>query len=130
MFLVMGTVFLFSHQPAGTLHLALFPGEDKVCHLTAYALLALASLWCFGSLDWRSPRKAACLAVVVCLGYAVSDEFHQSFVPGRDVSALDIVADMVGASLVCWVWLGVPKCRRWLENVFMSLAGMMGTIYN
>lgn len=130
MLVVMGTIFFFSHQPAETLDLSLFPGEDKLCHLLAYASLALAMVWCFGTSERRSPMKTACLALLVCLGYAVSDEFHQSFVPGREVSALDLVADLFGALLVCSVWLGMPAFRRLLQDIFMALAGMLGTIYN
>jgi VanZ family protein len=35
----------------------------------------------------------------LALGFGVSDEFHQAFVPGRSVEILDGVADLVGGFL-------------------------------
>ena len=36
-----------------------------------------------------------------CLAHALSDEFHQSFVPGRVASWADVGIDMIGATLAC-----------------------------
>ena len=36
--------------------------------------------------------------------YGVSDEWHQSFVPNRQFSAQDIVADGIGAFFGAWGW--------------------------
>lgn len=43
--------------------------------------------------------KAIGIGVVVCVGYAFSDEFHQSFVPGRGAQLSDVVIDSCGAGL-------------------------------
>ena len=50
------------------------------------------------------------VVVVVTTAYGASDEFHQSFVPGRYPSWLDIGFDTVGAILgssaaLAWIWL-------------------------
>lgn len=37
--------------------------------------------------------------------YAVSDEYHQSFVPGRGPSAVDVLVDSVGISLAAYVYV-------------------------
>lgn len=37
--------------------------------------------------------------IFICLLYAVTDEFHQSFVPGRTSLASDIIVDFAGASI-------------------------------
>ncbi|MGQ9583297.1 MAG: VanZ family protein [Thermoplasmatota archaeon] len=42
---------------------------------------------------------AFCLAALFILLYALSDEIHQSFVPGREASALDLLIDTLGGSL-------------------------------
>jgi len=40
----------------------------------------------------------------VTLIYGMSDEVHQFFVPGRDASVFDVVADSVGGILGCWIY--------------------------
>lgn len=43
--------------------------------------------------------RSTAFALVFCLLWALLDEWHQSFVPGREPDVLDVVADVVGASL-------------------------------
>jgi VanZ family protein len=92
---VLFTLSSFSRLPAG-------PGAitDKHAHLVAYAILSASIVW--GLTDgaparttWRIAAAAAALATL----YGVTDEWHQSFVPGRDVSARDVAADAIGALL-------------------------------
>jgi VanZ family protein len=72
------------------------PGLDKVLHAGEYAglalLLALALLQ-----SGLSPLRAAAIAALGATTFGATDEWHQSFVPGRDASLLDLVADAVGA---------------------------------
>ena len=44
-------------------------------------------------------RNALWLAVVFAGLYGISDEFHQSFVPGRVMDGIDIIADAAGGSV-------------------------------
>ena len=37
--------------------------------------------------------------MILTVLYGISDEFHQSFVPSRDASVLDVLADLAGALL-------------------------------
>lgn len=37
------------------------------------------------------------IVILLCSLYAFSDEFHQSFVPGRDADIYDVIADILGA---------------------------------
>ena len=39
------------------------------------------------------------IAIVVALAYAVSDEWHQSFVPGRTATPVDVAIDAIGIGL-------------------------------
>lgn len=60
-----------------------------------------------GGLPPRLRLTTAIATVAICAAYGVSDEFHQSFVPGRSVQVSDVVADTVGASIgtvLCWAW--------------------------
>jgi len=70
-------------------------------HVVAYgALAASVLLWLGAALrQGQLPRRAAIAAIVVAIGYGVVDEWHQSTVPGRVCSVVDIVSDALGAAL-------------------------------
>ncbi|MBI5947884.1 MAG: VanZ family protein [Chloroflexi bacterium] len=74
--------------------------RSQVGHLTVYAVLAWLSLR-FATVRWPGAKRmallAACWAFAVL--YGISDEWHQSFVPGRDAAILDVALDAVGAAL-------------------------------
>jgi VanZ family protein len=53
--------------------------SDKLAHLLVYAVLGA----CF----------------MLSIAYGISDEFHQSFTPGRTPDARDLVADGIGAAI-------------------------------
>jgi VanZ family protein len=75
-------------------------------HLGGYALLAAAYL--HGLADSRRiNRRTLLLAIVLAVLYAVTDEFHQSFTPGRTPSPIDVSIDTVGAALGggMWAWI-------------------------
>ncbi len=67
-----------------------------VGHLTVYALLAGAIWW---GLPARvlSTRGRYGVAFLGALAFAVTDEWHQSFVSGREPSLGDFLVDAVGA---------------------------------
>jgi len=77
----------------------LFSHQDKLVHAFAYAVM--------GALAWRClGHKVSQLgtlfvaSLLFCSLYGVSDEFHQSFIVGRDADVLDWLADTVGATLM------------------------------
>jgi VanZ family protein len=52
-------------------------------------------------------------AIALTTAYGMSDEWHQSFVPGRTADITDLRADATGAILgtgVCWLW-GIIRSR-------------------
>ncbi|HSG50218.1 MAG TPA: VanZ family protein [Longimicrobiales bacterium] len=72
---------------------ALVEINDKVGHFLLYATLGAA----LGYGRVRSPGPVPhWLLLTVGFLYAVSDEIHQSFVPGRTASLTDLAADAVG----------------------------------
>ena len=92
-------IFLLSSQSALPAP-ELFDGQDKLIHATAYAVMA----WLFWG-AWKQKLGEnlgllAMLAVVFCSAYGGSDEWHQSFVQGRDASVYDWLADTFGALLL------------------------------
>ncbi len=110
MVMTMGTIFFLSHQPGDSFSLPTLPGFDKMAHMFVYGILAATVLFAFGERQKKMKAwKVVLLTVVFCLLYGISDEFHQSFVPGRFVSIYDVVADCVGAAMTCALWLGWRK---------------------
>lgn len=100
-FLWMGVIFFFSHQP--DLKSSLPESWDfifrKIAHITEYAILT----W----LLFRAlvPNKIALLAVlIIALLYAISDEYHQTFVFGRQGCLRDVLIDSLGIFLAVW-WI-------------------------
>lgn len=69
--------------------------HDKLLHLGAYGVLgALVA----GALAVRlGAARAIGLAAVIAAAYGATDEWHQSYVPGRDADPADWAADAVGA---------------------------------
>jgi VanZ family protein len=67
----------------------------KIAHAAEYAVL--------GALLVRATGKAG-LAFALATIYAVSDEVHQAFVPGRMGSVLDIAIDAVGVACGVVLW--------------------------
>lgn len=70
----------------------------KTGHVTEYAILA----WLLGQtlLKWIGlRRRSLAAAAVIAVLYAASDEWHQSFVPGRTGHAIDVVVDAAGVIL-------------------------------
>lgn len=65
-------------------------------HFGAYFMLALTLWWALGLLT-LSPRRRVVTAWIGAILYGVSDEWHQSFVPGRTPDVRDIVTDAIGA---------------------------------
>lgn len=66
----------------------------KLAHMAEYAVLFRLTLRASGSALW---------AAAFSLLYAASDEWHQTFVPGREGAFRDVLVDAVGI-VVAWAW--------------------------
>ena len=60
--------------------------------------------------------------------YGVSDEWHQSFVPNRQFSAQDIVADGIGAFFGAWGWTVKLRYSRAKEKKVGKLKDFKGGV--
>lgn len=106
----MGTLFFLSSLPSSPQTLA-FDFGDKIAHAVAFGILgcflSFARLPCpLGSLN------RVILVTVLVVAYGVSDEFHQSFVPGRDANAADVLADGIGGFVAAFVIVWLQR-RPW-----------------
>jgi VanZ family protein len=68
-----------------------------VGHVIEYVVLG--GLVVFALLASLDVRRAAWITLAACWAYAVSDEWHQAFVPGRVPDPLDFTRDAVGAGI-------------------------------
>lgn len=71
-----------------------FPSADKFVHFGLYGVWSILLAVSPGG---RRQTTARLLVVIAC--FAAFDEWHQQFIPGRDMSAMDWLADMAGSSL-------------------------------
>ena len=82
--------------------------SDKSGHALGYTLLGLTVVRAVaGGLPRRITPRIAATAIAITVGYGVSDELHQSLVPGRSAEVADLYADAAGAAtatIVCWAW--------------------------
>jgi hypothetical protein len=91
--LLMAAIFAFSAQPDLSTGLGTWDTIlRKAAHMAEYGLLWW--LW------WRAfGHRHALAAAAVALGYAMTDEYHQSFVEGRHGSPLDVAIDATGVAI-------------------------------
>jgi len=75
----------------------------------------LAHVW--GILDAKGgwSKWPAWLAVLTVSAFGVTDEWHQSFVPGRDCDVFDWLSDTLGAALAVTLYVKWAWYRRLLE---------------
>ena len=57
---------------------------------------------------WPLEHRSLGLSFITALLFALLDELHQSFIPGRDAELVDVAVDAVGMSV------GLIVIRRWL----------------
>jgi VanZ family protein len=72
-----------------------------------FALAVLVVRALAGGLPRRVGVRLAAAAMLITVAYGVSDELHQSFVPGRVASTYDLLTDAIGAlggTMACWAW--------------------------
>jgi VanZ family protein len=106
--------WLFPGISEETLTLAHFITR-KVAHFLEYAIFALLAARAFSSSsrEWLRQRWFL-VALLVVVVYALSDEYHQSFVPGRGASIYDSLIDMAGgltALLLYALWRMMGKAK-------------------
>ncbi|MDD2375183.1 MAG: VanZ family protein [Eubacteriales bacterium] len=136
----MGVIFLFSHQDseassgmsgqfaAGILrlfggdltdhNLEMFESAIRIAaHAFVFFVLGLLVSYAFEKIQVKDLRNAS-LSVIVSLLYAISDELHQVFVPGRAGELKDFLVDASGvviAVIIYQVFKTVIDLRTELE---------------
>lgn len=103
-FIWCATIFWFSSRPqiktVDSFAVDFF--LKKTAHFIEYAIL--------GILSYRATRSIR-ISILFSILYAASDEFHQSFIPGREPSIRDVIIDSVG------VIAGVAICSKLFQKI-------------
>jgi VanZ family protein len=117
----MGVIFYLSHQSGEELGTWLpffqrfvpeMAGFDWG-HFVAYFVLTLAY---YSALDsGRQLLRSKWLAILLSFLYGISDEFHQSFVPGRQPDFMDLRNDTIGAMLAMLAIIALER-SKWLKK--------------
>ena len=116
-------IFLFSSYP--TLATSEIKWQDfivkKTFHIFEYAVFTMLFYRALKE-SGVEKKKAGIYSIVAAILYGISDEFHQSFTPGRDAKARDVVFDTIGGLLSIYiVWKQLPKApkklRKWAKGL-------------
>jgi VanZ family protein len=111
-------IFLFSSYPTGRASEIYWKDfiVKKSAHVVEYAIF---STLLYRAIKESGVRKvnAGIFAITIAVIYAASDEFHQSFTPGREPTVRDVIFDTIGASLAIYtIWNLLPKAPKKLKN--------------
>lgn len=82
---------------------------DKIAHFSIFGLLGTLIARCPGVRRFR-------YAIAIVSLFGISDEFRQSFTPGRSVEFADWMADTLGAATAVALYAFWPWYRRLLET--------------
>lgn len=85
----------------------------KCAHFLAYLVLGVIMLFAMRRIG-LSDKRGVGFALLICIGYAITDELHQAFVPGRTPKLTDVLIDSSGALLGIGTYLRVVE-NRWNE---------------
>jgi VanZ family protein len=89
----------FSDMSAADRQAAVDSLQDLVrtaAHGTIYLVLGVLTAFSLSTYDFP-PLKSFLLALLICIVYAVTDEIHQFFVPGRSMQLIDVTVDAIGS---------------------------------
>jgi hypothetical protein len=94
--------------------------QHRLAHLIAFGLLGVLGRWAFDG--W--PR-AFLLAVLLTSAFGATDEWHQSFTPGRRPAIDDWAFDTASAALAIYVWgrLNATRWQSWLRTFAPAAVG-------
>lgn len=101
-------IFLMSARSAVPQPPGITPAiSSNLGHFGVYFVLATLAWWVLGGFGLEG-RRWWLIAFGLTVLYGLSDEWHQSFVPGRQPDILDVMVDGFGAACGLYVagWVG------------------------
>jgi len=111
----MAVIFVGSSIPGTDMPSELPP--DYMMHFLEYLILGLfTAYWANMDIFRKSSKASVLYASVIASGYAIVDELHQYFVPGRCTDPRDWLADTIGGltgAIFLVVVMRVIKEKSW-----------------
>ncbi|MBI5326040.1 MAG: VanZ family protein [Ignavibacteriae bacterium] len=93
-------IFIFSNQSQPPFFDLGFQWNDKLLHMLAYFAYGLTLIFfLFGSFENLKIKNAIIYLLIFGAIFGITDEIHQSLIPGRDAEVFDWIADCIGISL-------------------------------
>ena len=94
------------------------PNFQNALHVPLYATLQILWLRALAKPE-RSMLMTITMALILTCSYGIIDEFHQSFVPGRYASVLDVLLNVLGALLGAAIyWRFITRNRTRTHGTF------------
>jgi VanZ family protein len=86
----------------------------KIAHFAAYSIFVVLAYWYLAGRNPGLRISALIQVLLLALTYAVLDEAHQRFVPGRMGAARDVLIDLSGSvAMLIWIaWWSVRQAKR------------------
>ncbi|MFM8178864.1 MAG: VanZ family protein [Candidatus Kapaibacterium sp.] len=97
-----GLIFVASAQEQAPMPDLGFTWQDKAYHFFAYMAYA-ATVHRAVSAYALTPMRVALVVIGLSAAYAATDEWHQTWVPGRSSEVADWIADVCGATVTAVV---------------------------
>ena len=105
-----GLIFILSSFPHFPDALPPFVGYDKLAHFTEYYFFGiLICRWLLNEKNDFVKRHALFITILIGMCYAGSDEWHQSFIPGRVASIWDGLFDTAGIAAAALTYRATMK---------------------
>ena len=92
----------------------------KIAHFSLYALVGFLLMALFSTYNINEKNKIISTIIIGAI-YAISDEFHQSFIPGRSGQASDVFLDTLGTTVGGLLILLIIKTVKKLKKNKNSL---------
>jgi len=88
----------------------------KTAHVIEYGVLATLLYRAF-RVSVEGLQRQYWLSAILSSLYGATDEFHQSFIPGREPRGRDVIFDTIGAVLAIYIiWKLLPKAPKRLKT--------------
>ena len=85
----------------------------KCAHATEYAILAIFIIITINEYtNKRYSISKIIITILICFIYSLTDEFHQSFVPGRTSLFTDCLIDTTGSIITCLMYTIIKKVKE------------------